>query len=312
MKKILEVFENSNTIFKNFDHLVVPIDKLSNYLFSANVDIITNIIEDKRLNINSPVKLIIPTDENGKKATISPFEKLVLNVLLSAQDAGNEYISYFKLYRLLGGGEMLFKNATKMHKAIDKALWKLRCTDLTITMTDIVSKRKKYAAKCNAPYNDPQDKKEITFRGVLLPNEVVTVNINGKPSESVIYFLGKSVILRVADLKDQIARPSLTLLSIPIRTTENTLTLIGYLLERILKIKGSNDENKKHVTRLDNSISFNTLFRECGIPYDTKDQRQTIRRNVKKILDFFKEQGFIDNYAISKNLDGDFSIKIFF
>lgn len=312
MKKILEIFENSNTIFKNFDHLVVPIDKLSNYLFSADVDNITNIIEDKRLNINSPVKLIIPTDENGKKATISPFEKLVLNVLLSAQDAGNEYISYFKLYRLLGGGEMLFKNATKMHKAIDKALWKLRCTDLTIAMTDIVGKRKKYAAKCNAPYNNPQDKKDITFRGVLLPNEVVTVNINGKPSESVIHFLGKSVVLRVADLKDQIARASLTLLSIPIRTTENTLTLTGYLLERILKIKGSNDENKKHVTRLDSSISFNTLFRECGIPSDTKKQRWDARNNVSKILDFFKEQGFIDNYAISKNLDGDFSIKIVF
>lgn len=312
MKKFPEVFENPNIIFKNFDTLIAPIDKLSNYLFAANVDNITNIVEDKRLNINSPVKLIIPTDENGKKATITPFEKLLLNVLISAQDASNDYISYFKLYRLLGGGEMLFKNATRMYKAIDKALWKLRCTDLTITMTDIVSARKKYAAKCNASYNNHQDKKEITFRGVLLPNEVVTVKINGKPSESVIHFLGKSVILRVADLKDQIARADLTLLSIPIRTTENTLNLTGYLLERILKIKGSNDENKKHITRLDNSISFNTLFRECDIPSDTKKQRWDVRNNVKKILDFFKEQHFILDYELIQTPDGDFSIKIFF
>ena len=312
MKKILEVFENPNFIFKNFDTLVAPIDKLSNYLFAANVDNITNIIEDKRLNINSPVKLIIPTDENGKKATITPFEKLVLNVLLSAQEAGNEYISYSKLFHLLGGGHALFKNATKMHKAIDKALWKLRCTDLTITMTDIVSARKKYAAKCNAPYNNKQDKKKITFRGVLLPNEVITLKINGKPSDSVIHFLGKSVILRVADLKDQIARASLTLLSIPIRTTENTLTLTGYLLERILKIKGSNDENKKHVTRLDNSISFSTLFKECGLNAEDKRQRYEIRQIVKKILDFFKNQDFIANYELIQTPDGDFSIKISF
>jgi hypothetical protein len=87
---------------------------------------------------------------------------------------------------------------------------------------------------------------------------------------------------------------------------------VGCDLNSTLKIKGSNDENKKHITRLNHSISFNTIFRECGIPAETKDQRQTIRRNVSKILDFFKEQGFIKNYVISPNPDGNFSIEIFF
>lgn len=307
-----ELINIPNAIFKNFGSLMIPIDKLSNYLFAANVQKLETIIEDKRLKIKSPVKVLLPTDENGNKANLTPFEKLILNVLLSAQDAGNEYISFSKLYHLLGGGHMLFKNANKIYKAIEKALWKLRCTDLTVDLTEIVSKRKKYAAKCNVPYNDDNSKKNVIWRSCLLPNEVITLKINGKPSESVIHFLGKSVILRIAELKDQIARADLTLLAVPIRTTENTLTLTGYLLERILKIKGSNDEHQKHITRLDNAISFDTLLKECGIEADTKKQRWNIRQNVAKILDFFKEQNFISDYEFFKNPDGNISFRIFF
>ena len=81
--------DTPQTIFKNFDSLIVPIDKLSNYLFAADVKNIDNIIEDKRLKILSPVKIIFPKDENGNNIVLSPFEKLILNVLLSAQEVGN-------------------------------------------------------------------------------------------------------------------------------------------------------------------------------------------------------------------------------
>lgn len=301
----------AKTLFKNSNTLIVPIDKLSNYLFAADITAIESIVEDKRLDIISPVRVIFPSDENGV-ANLTPFDKMILNVLLSVQDAGNEYISYFKLYRLLGGGKMLFNNANKMCKALDRTLWKLRCTDLTVTMTDIVSKRKKYAQKLNVPYNDEKNKKEVTIRGVVLPNEVMTTSINGKITDSTIHFLGESVIFRVADLKDQFARTDLNLLSVPIKTTQNTITLTAYLLERILKIKGSNAESKKHVTKLAKAISFDTLFRQCGLPADTRDQRQTVRRNTEKILDHFKEQNFIADYLISPSDNGDFSIEIAF
>lgn len=303
--------DTHQTIFKNFDSLVVPIDKLSNYLFAADVKNIDNIIEDKRLKILSPVKIIFPKDENGNNIILTPFEKLILNVLLSAQEVGNEFISYSKLFHLLGGGDKLFGNANKMNEVIDKALWKLRCTDLTVNLTDIVSKRKKYANKLNAPFNDT-NKRIIEWRGVLFPNEIVSTRINGKNSKSVIHFLGKSIILRIADLKDQVARADLNLLAVPIRTTENTLTLIGYLLERILKIKGSNDESRTHVTKLSNIISFETLFRQCGISAEDKRQRYKIRQTVTEILTFFKEQKFIADYSLDKSTDGDFSIKISF
>ena len=299
--------DTPQTIFKNFDSLIVPIDKLSNYLFAADVKNIDNIIEDKRLKILSPVKIIFPKDENGD-ANLTPFEKLILNVLLSVQNAGNEYISYFKFFHLLGGGKNI-NNADRLKKLIDKALWKLRCTDLTINLTDIVGKRKKYAGKLNAPYNKA-DKKNITWRGCLLPNEIVTASVNGKVTEGTIHLLGKSIILRVADLKDQVAHADLNLLAVPIRTTENTLTLTGYLLERILKIKGSNDESREHVTKLSNSISFGTLFRQCGISAEDKRQRYEIRQTIAKILSFFKEQKFISDYSLEKSTDGDFSIKI--
>lgn len=300
--------------FKNFRDLIMPIDKFSNFLFVADVPIFDNVIEDKRLNILSPVKFIFPKDDNGKSVNLIPFDKWVLNVLLSAQHAGNEYISYFKLYQLLGGKGKSINRADSLKIAIDNALWKLRCTDVTIDLSDIAYAKKKYSQKLNLQFNSKdKDRTKIIWRGVLLPHEVITASVNGKIAEGVIHFLGNSIIFDVADFKDQITRADIALLSdVPIRATQNTISLAGYLLERTLKIKGSNDENKKHVTRLNHSISLQTVFNECGIPSETKKQRWDAKQNVKKILDFFKEQGFIDNYNFSQNPDGSFSIEIFF
>lgn len=302
------------SIFKKFDSVTVTIDKLSNFLFAANVPTFDNIIEDKRLNILSPVKIIFPKDNTGQNINLNPFDKWVLNILLSAQNAGNEYISYFKLYQLLGGKGKSINRADDLKIAIDKALWKLRCTDLTIDLTNIAYAKKKYSQKLNITYNAKDtDRKKIVWRGVLLPHEVITASVNGKISDGVIHLLDNSIVLDVADFKNQIARADLILLSaVPIRSTENTITLTGYLIERILKIKGSNDENKKHVTRLKHSISFNTIFKECGLKSDDKRQRYEIRKNAEKILDFFKEQNFISDHEFIKTVDGDFSIEIIF
>ena len=294
--------------FKKFDSCIIPVDKLSTLLFDADVDGLDSIIEDPKNNIESPVKIIYPRDEHGKQIILTPFEKKIFCILLSAQNSGNNYISYSKLFHLLGGGTDIAR-ATSLITAIDTALWKLRCTDLTVNLTDIVSARKKYASKLNVPYNR-KDKTKILWRGVLLPNEVLTASINGKISESVIHFLDKSILFDIADLKDQIARVDLKLLQVPIRTTEQTINLSGYLLERIIKIKGSID--KAHVTKLEHSISLNTLYKQCGIPAEKKEQRQTIRRNILKIMDFFKKKDFISDYNLVKNGIGELSIKIFF
>lgn len=299
--------------FKNFNDLIFPIDKFSNFLFAANVPTFDNLIEDKHLNIKSPVKIIFPKDNFGNIVNLTPTDKLILIVLISAQLAGNEYISYAQLFHLLGGGEN-YKNAKKIQNIIDNALWKFRCTDVTIDLTDISYARKKYSAKLKIPYNaKDKDRQKIVWRGVLLPNEVITASVNGIVTDGVIHFLGKSIIFDIADLKDQIARADLKLISsISIRTTETTLTLTGYLLERILKIKGSNDESQKHVTRLNNSISFNTIFKECGISAETRKQCWDARQNALKILDSFKAQNFISDYELIKTTDGDFSIEISF
>lgn len=117
--------------FKTFDSIIIPIDKLSTVLFEAESEALDAIIEDKKNNIESPVRILYPRDEDGKQIILTPFEKHVLTVLISAQYVGNEYISYSKLFHLLGGGTD-FSRATELKKSLDTALYKLRCIDLTM------------------------------------------------------------------------------------------------------------------------------------------------------------------------------------
>lgn len=302
-------YEPVSTNFIPFKELIIPIDKLSNCIFRADLKNFGAIVEDKKSKIQSPVKMILPKGDDGKPINLTPFEKTILIFLISAQADGNKHISYRKLFNLLGGSTNL-SHAKNFKAAIDTALWKLRCTDLTIDLSEIVAARKKYANKLNVPYN-PKDGNiaKVVWRGVLFPNEVITATINGGKSESVIRFIDDSIILRVADFKDQIIRADLNLFDCDIRITVQTVTLIGYLFERILKIKGS--LCKDHVTKLENSISFETLTFQCGVPSSKKDQRQTLLRNVKKILDSFQANNLFKNYDVLKTSDG-LSIKIFF
>jgi hypothetical protein len=176
-------------------------------------------------------------------------------------------------------------------------------------MSTIIGKRKKYAAKLNLPQNY---KGSVTFQGSLLPNEIITAKVNSNITNGVVHFLDSSILFDIADLKDQIARCDIKLLDVPIRNTEQTVTLKFYLLERILKIKGSNNENRKNVIKLHNTILLDTLYTNCGLSDDGKNRKSEYRQNISQILSYFKKFDFISEYEFVKDGDKFFGIKIFY
>ena len=288
--------------------IIFLIDKLSNVVFDVDSDDVEGILENRKSNIITPIKLTLPKDDNGNDIPLSPADKLILSAALSEQDASNFFTTYSRIFHAIGGGQKLSK-APKIKEVIAESLRKLRVTHLKVDLTALAEQSKQYK---NSMPEEIKNKKNI-LEGVLLPSETLTTTINGKIIDGTIHFLGKSILLKIAEMKKQIARCEQPLLDVPIHTTEQTLCLKGYLLERILKIKGNHDEKRnKRVRKLSNSILFDTIYKKCGL--DASDTRRTTeyRKSISLILDHFIHRDFIKAYRFIKKNGKFYSIEIFF
>ena len=288
--------------------IIFLIDKLSDVIFGVDSDDVEGILENRKSNIITPIKLTLPKDDNGNDIQLSPTDKLILAVALSEQDAGYSFTTFDRIFHALGGGQRL-SEAPKMKEVIAESFRRLRITHLTVDLTALAQHSKIYQ---NSIPDELNHKKKI-LEGVLLPTETLTTNINGKIVDGTIHFLGYSILLKIANMKNQIARCNQSLLAAPVRSTLQTLSLKGYLLERILKIKGSHDTKRnKRVRKLNNIILFDTVYKKCEL--DGNDSRRTTeyRKYISQILDHFVNRAFIKAYRFLKKNGKFYSIEIFF
>lgn len=301
--------QNSNKIqLKKCKELLVLLDKLSNCVFNAKIDGIGAIIEDRRLGIETPVKINFIKDDNGNNVSIDPFDKLIFSGAISEIASGNTTISLSRLFHTIGGGRDLCA-APNIKAAIEQSLSKLRRTEITVDVTALANHFKQYAAQIDAV---PDSKGQIILKSALLPSEIICAAVNGKITDGAVILLSNPVLLRVAEMKGQITRCAPNLLAVPLRATEQTLKIRYYLLEHILKIKGSHDPKRsKRVRKLNTSILFDTIFSYCGLS-DTKWQKQDFRKYISCILDHFVSENFISGYEFVKRENKFYSISIDF
>ena len=300
--------QNSNKIqLKKCKELLVLLDKLSNCVFNAKIEGIGAIIENRRLGIETPVKINFIKDDNGNNVSIDPFDNLVFSGAISEIASDNTTISLSRLFHTIGGGRL--DKALNIKASIEQSLSKLRRTEITVDVTALANHFKQYAAQIDAV---PDSKGQIILKGALLPSEIICAAVNGKVTDGAVILLGNPVLLRIAEMKGQITRCNTNLLAVPIRATEQTFKLRYYLLEHILKIKGSNDPKRsKRVRKLNTSILFDTIFSYCGLQ-DTKWQKQDFRKAISCILDHFVSENFISGYEFVKRENKFYSISITF
>lgn len=294
---------------KKISELIMPLDKLSGVIVGIDSDDIEGIIEHRKAKVESAVTLTLPKDKNGNNIPINQLDKLILFVCLAEKAAGNEVTTYSRIFHAISGGRDLV-DAPKIKQFIVESIRKLRITNLKVDLTDLVNQYPKYAQSLGQKKNRNG---RIIIEGALLPSENVTIEINGKTTDGAIKFLGTPILWRIAKMKNQLTRCEQDLLAVPIRPTEQTLSLKGYLLERIFKIKGSNaPKRNKRVRKLKNIILFETIFRKCAI--DITDTRRTTeyRKDISKILDHFVNRKFITSYNFIKKNGKFYSIEIFF
>lgn len=289
--------------------LIMPIDKLSNVIVGIDSDEIEGILENRKSNVETSVTLTLPRDRNGNDIPINPTDKLIILACLSEKAAGNDIITLGRLFHDIGGGRDLV-DAPKIKAAIIDSIRRLRITNLKVDLTDLIEQYPKYAESLGQKKNKNG---RVILEGALIPSENITVEVNGKIAESAIHIIGTPILWRIAKMKNQLAHCEQELLNVPIRTTEQTLMLKGYLLERILKIKGSNDTKRnKRVRKLSNVILFNTIYQKCNL--DGNDTRRTTeyRKTITQILDHFIARNFITDYKFIKKNGKFYSIEIFF
>lgn len=280
------------TEMKPITELVLPIDKFSDWIFDQTKICDTTKMSEgvfKGKSISSRISF------KFGGGLLIPFDKTVLFALNSEYNAGNEFVSLQRLFETLGGCNHL---TDKMKVELLKSVRKLMETYIKIDMTDLVQNCYK--------------SKITTVEGMLLPCKIVTTEINSKITESTIHLLGNSPIFQVADIKNQIMRLPCNLISeLPLRSTESTISLAWYLLERVGEIVGSNSAaRKKRVNKLSTSILFETIFEKCGFTGLDKEKRRNFLNNIKKILEHFQNYKLIPSFEIIKKNGKNYSIEI--
>ena len=297
---------------KNLESLLIPIDKLSDVLFDIEKQDADEIIENRKLGIFTPISVTRPKDSYGNDIPTTPFDKLIFWIALSEQNAGNSCVSHTRIFHSLGGGKN-FNNASDVKVAIIDSLRKLRTTNLYADLTSLISHSKSYKKALEDLLDTDIDGKSVILEDSLLPSKSVTTSINGKVSDGVICFHDISILLTIASMKKQLVHCDPALLDVPnLRCTVQTITLKAYLLERILKIKGSLSSNRKRVQKLHNIILFDSVFFKCGLASEERNRKAEFRNVISKILIHFVDKNLISSFQFTKKNGKFYSILIDF
>ncbi|MCL2410814.1 MAG: hypothetical protein FWC97_04140 [Treponema sp.] len=229
---------------------------------------------------NSNIKL------SGQKYT--PYDREVYDGVVTLYVAGNDTITPAMVYRAMNGLTETEKIRPETLKKVAKSLDKSRFIRTVIDYTDEVKM-----------YNRNIEK--TTYDGYLLAAKKITVKINGEEHEAY-KLLDKPILYEYAQISGQIVSVSMKYLQTKnaVRGTDEVIIIRGYLLRQIEWMR-----NEK-ISRSDN-ITYQAIYDELEISrvvYDEiqyKKKTAKIRNHIKAILEEWKQQGYIIDYAEYKN-----------
>lgn len=251
--------------------------------------------DSRKRNLTNQVTFAV----NSPNVTrLTEFDYAVLDVCINEKKHGNEFTTINRIFHILGGGDKLTPG---MRNAIFNSLERLSGVRLSICIN-------KDTMKKNVIPKDQQDRfrqdkyGDFVFNGYLLPTESATTIINGKTVDA-IHLLNGGAILNNAAARNQFATADPTLLSPPVRCTEQTIAINHFLLRRSKEIIGSNDTTRNHVRKLQKIITFDDMYHRIGIADGSRKQKFDARNTAIKILDFFVQKGIIASYNVN-NKDG--------
>ena len=221
-----------------------------------------------------PIYYAINFDELGEGITITkrllPFDKRVYIAISALFNAGNRIITLSQIYYGMGNtGRPGTRDLTKINESITKMTGARIFFD-----NEAEAKKYKYT--------------RFKYDGSLLPLERGTAIVNGQLADAAIHIFREPPLITFAKERRQITSINIKLLQSPINKTDANLQIDDYLIERISKAKNSKSKSCR--------ILLKTLYSKTGIT--TKKQEQRAPDKIRKYLEHYQAQDFIDRFTI--------------
>ena len=270
-------------------------DKTSKVVFSrsefiaqrTNNNLPCAIIEKKKHKKHGTVMTPITLCSNCT-SPLTEFDRAVLNICVAEWKAGNKYTTVNIIFRALVGkvGEIGAVPTSAMKQKIVASILKLMGSILTLDISESYQVLK---------YANGDELKYI--KSAILPCCFVQAKINGQIVDAV-FFDREPPLFTVSNLKDQIVRYDASLIDIPnMKSTVTNISLINYVMRRIVEIKTHR--------QLAPTITFNDIYKKCGIDNANKKVKFYARDTVIRLFQNLVDKQFIDSFEIVKSKSGN-------
>ena len=265
---------------------ITPLDKVSNKAFEGVLNSTEPIGVEvvKKAKSRKPIYTLVSIDItelegvkiNGRRE-LTAFDREVHDAIITLFVEGeNTYITVNMIYQMMTGKRGAHCSS-KQAQAISDAITKLMFSHAIIDASQEARLRGLDKAK---------------YDSNLLNAKRLTILANGQTTEA-IKILDTPILYDYAERRNQIGRFDVKLLDSPVNKTEENIVLDGYLRRRILSMKGS--------SKLSPTIKYDTVYKQlevtAGSESSLRNKKMKIRNTVKKLLDFYKKEGFIKGYV---------------
>ena len=252
--------------------------------YNGGIDVKTGEIGKSKKPVYTPVALNYVTEELEKQGLtvdgvgiLKPFDMIILTHVESLYEAGNQIMTADMIATQMNGGRRI-QATPKLKAQIYNSLMRLRLINITINTQNEFDVR----------YNP-----KTIFSGVILPNKIEgePIMLNGKKIMEYIYVLDNSPLTKYSKSKNQISRPPVNMLDVPVSLTQENIILTDYLSRRIIDMQSPEPKKGKYI------ILYETIFDYLKIedenPNTLKVTKKRIREDVRAILKEWKKNGFI-------------------
>ncbi len=277
--------------------LVFPIDKVTGKTFGGDLlGVGKKLLAMEKAGSKTQISTAVQIDfDNISGVTmdcpggLTEYDREVHNAIISQHIEENTHFTPQMIYQALTGNPEA-RLEEKQTEAIRQSLNKLMVCRITIDASEEAKARGQTKFKLEGP---------------LISWNKLTVELNGTSVECY-RLLQIPLLYQYAHWKNQIARADIKLLNSPINKTEEVITLQGYLMRRIMAIKGK--------SRLNPSILYEAIYEHLQIkassPGALRKKKSILRTKIKTILDYWVTQKFIIGYRETIKATVAYSIEI--
>lgn len=260
------------------DNHIIPNTKINNYLTKivGNGNVAVDVGGNKR-EILTMINIDYKDTNIDLPKSFTAYDRTVLNACISLFEAKNDCFTPDTVYRCMNGLMDKEKPTPQQKGAITKSLDKMRYLFCTIDFKDEAIKRK-------------YDVTKFTIEDNILNAQKIDIEAGGNTVTGY-QFNSEPILYKYAQQSKQIINVPVKLLNTKsaLSSTDEVIVIREYLLRRIETMKNTNGKSNK--------VLYDRIYEETGLEEKpTKQKADKIRTSIKKLLDYWKSEKYINDY----------------